>query len=81
MRSHSNSSTDSDSENEPKRTSIPRNHAQYHDERTGTTIVTNTTLSVTRLFGRITPRSSFLHHSFHSRSIYGNDRNAQTHCI
>ncbi|CAF2549790.1 unnamed protein product [Rotaria sp. Silwood2] len=55
IRSNSNSSTDSDIENndhERKRSLTHRNHSVYLDEKNGLTIVTNTTLNVTRLFGR-----------------------------
>ncbi len=54
-RSNSNSSTDSDSENEQKRSS---NHR--HDEKNGSTIVTNTTLNVTRLFGKYFSKYFFI---------------------
>ncbi|CAF0983402.1 unnamed protein product [Adineta steineri] len=52
VRSDSNSSSESDSENEQKRSSMYRNRSHYHDDKNGSTIVTNTTLNVTRLFGR-----------------------------
>ncbi|CAF4550005.1 unnamed protein product [Rotaria sp. Silwood1] len=55
IRSNSNSSTDSDIENDNnqrKRSSTHLNHSRYHDDKTGSTIITNTTLNVTRLFGR-----------------------------
>ncbi|CAF4059434.1 unnamed protein product [Rotaria magnacalcarata] len=54
-RSHSNSSTGSDIEHdhdEQKQSSTLHNHSRYHDEKNAPTIVTNTTLNVTRLFGR-----------------------------
>ncbi|UJR36882.1 hypothetical protein I4U23_029595 [Adineta vaga] len=52
IRSNSNSSSDSDGENERKGRSTHRTRSRYNDEKNGSTIVTNTTLNVTRLFGR-----------------------------
>ncbi|CAF0822150.1 unnamed protein product [Adineta steineri] len=42
----------SDSENEQKRSSMYGNRSHYHDDKNESTIVTNTTLNVIRLFGR-----------------------------
>ena len=75
-RSNSNSSTDSDSENEQKPASTHRNRSHYHDEKNGSTIVTNTTLNVTRLFGKYYFQIYFYFILNLKRSLYGNDRNA-----
>ncbi|CAF0810355.1 unnamed protein product [Adineta ricciae] len=52
IRTHSNSSSGSNSDHEHGGRLTHRARSQYHDEKNGSTIVTNTTLNVTRLFGR-----------------------------